>query len=221
MTAPPPGQQPSPAARDRGARHGSARMSPPDGGRDAFAERSRQYDATRPNRARKINSAVALRLWKRGASDGAIAEACGVGRRAAKAWRDARGLPANRDQGGVSGVWRISGEAKAGLTRRLSGSEPIAGIARELGVTAQALDWHQRRAGLAVGPPAPRLRPLAARRLYDVGESDSAIAAALDVHRTAVRRWRVRVGLPANYSRGNAAAQHARRREAQALPSLG
>jgi hypothetical protein len=136
--------------------------APPDGpGQDperspateqaSHVARSLRYDATRPNRARKINSARALRLWSLGASDVAIAEACGVGRRGAKAWRDARELPPNRQQGGASGRHRLTPEGKVTLLRRLAVREPLGRLARDFGLARPVVAWHRDRAAGKVG----------------------------------------------------------------------
>jgi hypothetical protein len=81
---------------------------------------------------------------------------------------------------------------------------PTVRIARELGRTCADVREAARRWGRSWQEcrPITPVQAAAARRLYNLGHSDPAIAIRLDISATAVRRWRLRNGLPTRYLEG-------------------
>ena len=105
-----------------------------------------EYDRRRPNRSRRLNSALALELYQTGASDPEIALATGFCRRGIKAWRDARSLPPNRDVGGRAGVRVLTPTKKAEALRLLRQGHQVKAVAARFGLAPKVLSWHRDKA---------------------------------------------------------------------------
>lgn len=143
---------------------------------------------------------LALRMYENGATDMAIAEAVGVSNEAVRQWRKKSGLP--------NIVHRKPFPAET--FRKLYDQESVMQEFPETGCSRHSVARWRRENGLPpVQNPLEQWNKQEARRLYDMGLSDSKIAAMLGTTYSTICRWRHLNQLPArNPSRWGRGINH-------------